>query len=92
VRAATLETFQAAFATLGYAVCGSEDLAPGTEKIALFTDSAGVPTHAARQLANGRWTSKIGKLEDIEHDLHDLEGGPLWEGCSGDDAPAVSSI
>ncbi len=34
----------------------------------------GVPEHAARQLANGRWTSKLGRAEDIEHQLHDLEG------------------
>jgi len=34
-----------------------------------------VPTHAARQLENGRWTSKLGELEDIEHDLHHLASG-----------------
>lgn len=27
----------------------------------------------ARQLPNGRWTSKLGEVEDIEHDLSDLE-------------------
>ena len=32
------------------------------------------PKHAARQLPSGRWTSKLGFLEDIEHALHDLEG------------------
>ncbi len=40
----------------------------------MFADALGLPTHAARQLASGRWTSKLGKAEDIEHDLHDLEG------------------
>jgi len=30
--------------------------------------------HAARQLPEGRWTSKLGELEDIEHALHDLTG------------------
>jgi hypothetical protein len=25
-------------------------------------------------LANGRWTNKLGKAEDIEHELRDLEG------------------
>ncbi len=73
-RVATLESFQAAFATLGYAVCGNEEFEAGAEKIALFADAMAVPTHAARQLANGRWTSKLGKAEDIEHELHDLEG------------------
>jgi hypothetical protein len=71
---ATLEAFQAAFATLGYAPCGNEEPEVGVEKIALFADAAARPTHAARQLANGRWTSKLGKAEDIEHELHDLEG------------------
>ena len=73
-RATTLAAFQAAFATLGYAVCENEASEDGVEKIALFADSTAVPRHAARQLPNGRWTSKLGKAEDIEHDLHDLEG------------------
>lgn len=25
------------------------------------------PTHAARQLSSGHWTSKLGDCEDIEH-------------------------
>jgi hypothetical protein len=33
-----------------------------------------VPKHAARQLPSGRWTSKLGPMEDIEHALHDLTG------------------
>lgn len=74
VRERTLDVFVAAFATLGYEVCGDEGLEPGFEKIALFTDAKDRPTHAARQLVNGRWSSKLGKAEDIEHDLHALEG------------------
>ena len=31
-------------------------LEPGFEKIALYADNSGKPTHAARQLDNGRWT------------------------------------
>jgi hypothetical protein len=43
--------------------------------IAIFGDEFG-PTHAARRLANGKWTSKLGNWEDIEHDcLECLEGG-----------------
>jgi hypothetical protein len=73
-RARTIEAFRAAFATLGYAVCSGDASVPGFEKVALFADADGLPTHAARQLANGRWTSKLGKAEDIEHELRDLEG------------------
>ncbi len=72
-RSQTQEAFLAAFASLNYFVCENAELEAGYEKVALFADADG-PTHAARQLTNGRWTSKLGKLEDIEHGLHDLEG------------------
>jgi hypothetical protein len=68
------ETTAAFVAAFGYAVCAGEELETGFEKVALFANEHGVPTHAARQLESGRWTSKLGELEDIEHALHDLEG------------------
>jgi hypothetical protein len=71
--AETLDAFVAALATVGYAACADEQPERGFEKVALFA-SAGVPTHAARQLPGGRWTSKLGLREDIEHDLHALSG------------------
>jgi hypothetical protein len=73
-RQESLGAFQAAFATLGYIVCANAAPEVGHEKIALFADALGCPTHAARQLTTGRWTSKLGELEDIEHDLTWLEG------------------
>ncbi len=73
-RLVTLEAFRAAFATLGYVVCAGAELEPGFEKIALFANEQGVPKHAARQQPSGHWTSKLGKMEDIDHALHDLEG------------------
>jgi hypothetical protein len=72
-RLETVAAFQAAFGSLGFAVCENSDLQVGFDKIAIFADADG-PQHAARQLSNGRWTSKIGELEDIEHSLHALEG------------------
>jgi hypothetical protein len=71
--AETLDAFVAAFATLGYVLCAGEQVEHGFEKVALFA-SAGVPTHAARQSPSGRWTSKLGLREDIEHDLHAVSG------------------
>jgi hypothetical protein len=73
-REVTLEAFRAAFATLGYLVCASDELEPGFEKIAVFGDEHGVPKHAARQRDSGRWTSKLGRMEDMDHALHDPTG------------------
>jgi hypothetical protein len=73
-REETVAAFQAAFATLGYQPCPSDSLEPGFEKVALFVGADGLPSHAARQLPDGRWTSKLGRLEDIEHTLQDLSG------------------
>lgn len=64
-----------AFRGLGYQRCQSSALEPGVEKVALYGDGT-FYTHAARQLAEGRWTSKLGHEEDIEHDApEDLAAG-----------------
>ncbi len=69
----------AAFATLGYTPCTDGRLVPDVEKVAVYVkvrsdrEPAEV-THAARQLSNGRWTSRIGGHVDVEHDLDDLRG------------------
>jgi hypothetical protein len=74
VREETLRAFVSAYATLGFELCDSGEVEDGFEKVAIYTDAGGEPTHAARQLANGRWTSKLGDLQDIEHDLDAVEG------------------
>ena len=71
-RVRSLESFQAVFATPGYGICESAELETGWDKIAVFANAAGTPTHVARQLANGHWTDKPGRAEDIEHKLRDL--------------------
>jgi len=73
-RLETLPAFRDALARLGYLECDGDELEAGFEKIALFANDQGIPLHAARQLPNGQWTSKLGELEDIEHALRDLEG------------------
>jgi hypothetical protein len=73
-REETIEAFLTAFATLGYAPCDRADPEPGFEKIALYALLTGVPTHAARLLPSGSWTSKLGTMEDLEHTLSSLEG------------------
>ena len=61
---------------VGYEVCPAGDDDPEFERIVLFEDAEGFFAHAARQLPGGRWTSKLGAWEDVEHDdLACLEGG-----------------
>ncbi|MFO0803246.1 MAG: hypothetical protein U0791_09015 [Gemmataceae bacterium] len=72
-RQETLPAFEAAFAILGFAPSANPDLEPGVLKIAIYA-RAGIPKHAARQLPNGNWTSKLGQSEDIEHELGGLIG------------------
>ena len=67
-----------AFAELGYSDCGSDDrLEQGIEKVALFGSGA-FYTHAARQLPTGKWTSKLGRDVDIEHDTPDDVAGGIY--------------
>ena len=69
----TLEAIVETYGTIGFGVCETSDLNPDFEKIAIYSKD-GEATHAARQLPNGSWTSKLGPLEDIEHTLEGLEG------------------
>jgi hypothetical protein len=69
-----LSAFLEAFASLGYEVCPDGRLERGWEKLAIYADANGDPTHAARQLPSGRWTSKLGPLEDVNHLLYGLAG------------------
>ncbi|BAZ15895.1 hypothetical protein NIES4071_77680 [Calothrix sp. NIES-4071] len=70
----TISAFVQAYQTLGYEVCDNSELEPGFKKIAIYGDSDGEATHAARQLPNGKWTSKLGRWQDIEHELEGLIG------------------
>lgn len=74
-REETLAAFIAAFETLGYVLCDNSLPEAEVQKIAIYSDGT-KPTHAARQLADGTWTSKLGQAEDISHQTLDaLEGG-----------------
>jgi len=69
----------AAFESLGYEECDDGALEDGFEKLALYGTTL-MYTHAARQLPDGRWTSKLGQLEDITHTTTEtLEGGDYGE-------------
>jgi hypothetical protein len=71
----TIQTYEQAFATLGFEACQSIEYEPGFEKVAIYVDANQIVTHMARQRADGKWTSKLGQSFDITHDtLRDLEG------------------
>ena len=70
-----LDALVSAFETLGYAVCDGPELEPGFEKVAVYANEQGEWRHAAKQLPDGRWSSKLGECEDVAHtDPDDVAG------------------
>lgn len=70
----TVASFDNLLAAVGAEIVASPTFEVGFEKIALFA-KGGKPTHACRLIAEGRWTSKMGREIDIAHALKDIEGG-----------------
>ena len=66
-RAATLDAFIKFYESFGYSGPSDESFVDGIEKVAIFTDKSGTPTHAAKQIGPNKWTSKLGDSYDIEH-------------------------
>ena len=66
-REETADAFIAAYGTLGYRPCDDGRPEPSFEKVAIYFQR-GRPTHAAHQLPNGKWTSKLGRDVDVGHD------------------------
>ena len=63
-----LETFVRLYVEiLGFEPCPLGDYEPGFVKLAIYSDKNMEFTHVARQLPSGKWTSKLGDWEDIEH-------------------------
>ena len=74
VRVPDDDGWAALFEMSGYAKTDSKESEPGFEKVAIYT-KRGEPTHAAKQLRSGVWSSKLGEGHDIEHEtLESLEG------------------
>ncbi len=69
------EYFILLFEKIGFRVCESSDLEMGFHKIAIYCDNLGTPTHAARQLTTGKWTSKLGPQHDVEHTIFSMSDG-----------------
>jgi hypothetical protein len=58
----TVDSFILAFGILGYSPCDDGTLEEGFEKVAIYVDESETPTHMAKQLPSGMWTSKCGQL------------------------------
>jgi hypothetical protein len=101
----SIEAFVELFASIGYELCADTSLEAGFEKIAIY--AVGLepnlsPRHAARQLSTGKWSSKLGDWEDIEHHApEDVEspdygrvvrimGRPHAASHEGEGAPATT--
>lgn len=70
----TVASFIELFRGVGYEPCEDGKLDEGCEKIAVYAVD-GEATHAARQLPDGQWTSKLGAREDIVHSTpEELQG------------------
>lgn len=74
-RSPTIDGLRALFVKRGYRKCNGPKLEPLYEKVALYAEF-GAWTHAALQMSNGRWRSKLDVGELIEHRSPDsLVGG-----------------
>jgi chromosome segregation ATPase len=58
-----------AFKLEGYAICKDGTHKRGVEKVVIYVKN-GYPTHIARQLESGLWTSKCGLMQDVGHESH----------------------
>lgn len=75
-RELTIPAFEDLFVRFGFVPCEDSETEPtsAAERIALFA-LGDTPTHAARRLPDGQWTSKLGTAIDISHSaLRALEG------------------
>jgi hypothetical protein len=80
-REVSIDAFLQVYASLGYEICIGGEPEEGFDKIAIFAKLSGtrkVPTHVARQIDSGEWTSKLGPCEDITHsEVHNVNG-PIY--------------
>jgi hypothetical protein len=65
------------FESQGYIKCDNPDRETGVEKVAIYSVN-GRFKHAARQCKSGRWASKLGEEQDIEHEVAEHLDGPSY--------------
>ena len=72
-RETTIGAMEEMLGSFGYRPTESRRIENGVEKVAVFVKNNAV-THFAKQLSDGKWTSKLGDAEDIKHVLDALNG------------------
>jgi len=70
----TLDAFIKFYESFGFEKCDNADYKEEYLKIAIYTKK-GVPQHAARQLNETEWTSKLGSSHDVRHTLESMKDG-----------------
>jgi hypothetical protein len=77
VRTPTIEALMEVYEEHGFEECTDDSIEKGYVKIAIYAEPmTGRITHAAKQCPDGSWTSKLGDLQDINHDTPEvLQGG-----------------
>ena len=63
----SVNSFASLFQRIGYVVCPSFEHEAGFQKIVIYAEDDD-PLHVAHELPSGRWSSKLGDWEDIEHE------------------------
>jgi len=74
----SLSSFVSLYAALGFQPCATAEFEPGIEKIALYQKQNGDIGHVAKQIESGKWLSKLGRNELINHDNLDALTGEVY--------------
>ena len=72
-----IESLTEAFAGKGYKRCNDYKVEDGYRKVALY-EAQGQMQHAAAQMPNGRWRSKMGRGPVIEHRTPESLSGGIY--------------
>ena len=93
LRNPTIRGLENLFKWLGFKKCHGPRLEPGYQKVALYA-SKNLWTHAALQMQNGCWRSKLGKKGPlIEHQTpHGVAGPAAFDRSSDRWGPGVSGV
>jgi hypothetical protein len=76
-RASGIAYLVGAFQAEGFSVCKKDDCQKydSTADLIVVYEKHRIGTHAARLLANGMWSSKLGDIEDVQHQTPEDVGG-----------------